>query len=194
MAILAAAGCLQKTTSHTLYLSPDGAVLWSALERDVYSDESSPDARQTEEEAYLNAAVGGTHGVATALTSQVLRRQRPFTVLTEAEFGRIDRLFERMLAECGVRGSATLRHEGTRTTLAVVIDTRGPSDADSSEALEALAEDVDHYRIVLTAGRFVSAAGFRLTDQDTAAVPLEMTDAEISASGGIVHLTLSWEQ
>ena len=42
------AGCLQKETSHTLYLAPDGSVEWVTSEANVRSDEAEAGKRLIE--------------------------------------------------------------------------------------------------------------------------------------------------
>src|SRR6185503_13056389 len=87
-AALMLAGCLQKETTHTLYLAPDGGVSWMALEKDVRSDEKDPAARRAEEEAYIASATAGTHGIGRGLAAldpvdrrtHVLRARRPFVL------------------------------------------------------------------------------------------------------------------
>jgi hypothetical protein len=197
------AGCLQKDTTHTLYLALDGAVAWVAMEKDVRSDEKDPAARRTEEETYLASASEGTHGVGKGLAAldpvgrrtRVLRRQRPFTVRTEAQFAGIDQVFERMLFELRVPGSVTMtRAEGT-TTLVVRMDVAAAmaDETERTTPMTELAEDVSAYHIVLTGGRFVAASGFTLSDGDTRAVPAELSEADIAAKGGVVELSLTWQ-
>ena len=50
-------GCLEKETTHELYLDPDGTLTWVTLERDVHSNTSDPDKRQQEEQSYLQRAI-----------------------------------------------------------------------------------------------------------------------------------------
>src|SRR4051812_12574877 len=90
-ALLSASGCLQKELTHTIYIAPD-EVTWSALEKDVRSDEGDAVNRMLEENAYILDARAGRHGVARTLEAlgsprvrtNVLRDDRPFTVLTRA--------------------------------------------------------------------------------------------------------------
>src|SRR5688500_1589131 len=92
-------GCLQKEAVHTLHLSPDGAVVWTVNESDVFSDDSDPTKRLLEEQAYISSAVSGTHGAAQAframaaeglIRTDVLREERPYEVRTEARFSSLD--------------------------------------------------------------------------------------------------------
>jgi hypothetical protein len=194
-------GCLQKETTHSLYLSPDGTVVWTAFEKDVRSDEADAAKRQQEEQQYVTAALAGTHGIGAGLAALdpvslrtlVLRKERPFIVMTEAELGPIDRLFSQMLAEIDTPGWATLRREGSRTTLTIHVEVGPESDKGSSSPVIGLFEDLDRYRIVLTAGRFVTATGFSLVDDGTAAIPREITEETLAENGGVVDLALTWD-
>jgi hypothetical protein len=194
-------GCLQKETTHSLYLSPDGAVTWTAFEKDVRSDENDAAKRQKEEQQYLTAALAGTHGIGAGLAALdhvslrtlVLRKDRPFIVMTEAELGPIDRLFSQMLAEIDTPGWATLRREGSRTTLTIHVEVGPESDQGTSSPVIGLFEDLDRYRVVLTAGRFVTATGFNLVDDGTAAIPREITEDTLAENGGVIDLTLTWD-
>lgn len=199
---MSAAGCLQKETTHTLYLSPGGAVAWTTLEMNVYSDESRPEARVAEEERYIRAASSGVHDVGLGLAAldparcqtRVLRSARPFLVLTDAEFAGIDHVVNRLLSELRIPGYAVLRRDGPRTSLAIHMDLRTVPDTDVSSPVEALAEDLERYRIVLTAGRFVAASGFRLENDGTAAVPAAVSDHDLADKGGVLDLSLEWQQ
>src|SRR4029453_14546850 len=62
-------GCLQKETSHTLYLPPDGAGEWIAWESARRSDEAEVGKRLIEEQAYIGPALLGAHGVARGLAA-----------------------------------------------------------------------------------------------------------------------------
>ena len=54
----ACCGCLRKEVTQTIYLAPSG-VVWSAIERDVRSDEKAPADRIREEHDYFLAASAG---------------------------------------------------------------------------------------------------------------------------------------
>ena len=104
LAVLAPAGCLQKETAHTLYLSPDGSLRWTVEESNIYSDETDAGARFAEEQAYIGSALIGGHHAAGGLqaigplgpvNTTVIRDERPFHVVTDAPFLRVDRALER---------------------------------------------------------------------------------------------------
>jgi len=197
----AVTGCLQRETRHSLYLAPDGAVAWTAIEMDVRSDETDPAKRRSEEQDYLAATATSSHGIGrglralgpTRLRTHVLRGERPFVVMSEAEFDRIDRMFERLLTDLRIPGYATLSHDGTRTTLVVHVSLETDAEDVNPSAVTGLFEDADRYRIVLTGGRFVSARGFELVDGGTAALPLEITPEQVAESGGVIEWALTWE-
>lgn len=196
-AAVTASGCLQKETTHTLYLAPDGGVRWMAIEQNVRSDEKDPAARRAEEDAYLASATAGTHGVARGLAAldplarrtRILRSERPFIVVTEAQFPSIEDLFQRMLADLRVPGSATITRADGRSTLRIHIDVSAAAadDSDEPSPVTELLEDLASFRIVLTGGRFFSASGFTLSDDGATAAPLEIVD------GGVVELALTWD-
>jgi hypothetical protein len=116
-------------------------------------------------------------------------------VLTEARFARVDRLFERILADLRVPGYASLTRAGDLTTLLVHVDVAAAM-ADESEQttpVTDLAENLAQYRIVLTEGRFTAAQGFTLSEDGTTATPIEVSEQEVSDRGGIVVVSLTWE-
>src|SRR4029079_10224801 len=95
-ASVVSSGCLQKDVTHTIYIAPD-AVVWSALEKDVRSDEQDVLKRATEEQDYLLAVGAGNHPVAAALrrlgarpiVTSRRRPGRPDTVQHESRFAHI---------------------------------------------------------------------------------------------------------
>ena len=192
-AALLCGGCLQKDMSQSIYLAPDG-VVWSVIERDVRSDTREPAGRIREESDYVLAAGAGNHPVAQALrrlgarqvTTAFLRRERPFSVMTEGTFADIRQLATAVLRDAGAQGDATLVHDGCVTRFSVRVDLNAATDPDD-RATDALIAELDRYRIVLTEGRFVSADGFRILD-DAVAMP----DADKTAPDGVLTLALAW--
>jgi len=172
-------GCLVKDTTHRLYLSPDGAVEWTVLERDVRSSDGAPAERWREEQAYLDGLHTGMHPVQEAFrhlnpdasSIRLLRPERPYATLAKARFQRVDVLIARLFEELSIPGSAALRQREDELTLAVSVDLSGLDERDTEipSPVVALLEDFDRYRIVLTAGSFVSAEGFAIVDEGTAA-------------------------
>jgi hypothetical protein len=201
VAAVGATGCLVKETHHRLYLSPSGAVAWAVLEDSVRSTEKDPAKCKREEEGWLAGIARDTHPVADGLrrlgTDQVsttlLRPARPYMALTDAHFDHIDRVIARLFEELGLRGEATLTAGREETTLSVALDLASLDDSGSEleSPVTALLEDQDHYRLVLTVGRFVSATGFAILDDGTAAM-LSGVPSEILEARGVLNLKLVW--
>jgi len=193
-AALVSTGCLQKEVTHTIYISPD-AVVWSALEKDVRSDEQDVLKRATEEQDYLLAVGAGNHPVAAALrrlgarpivTSRV-RPERPYTVMTEARFADLRQLALALLRGAGLTGDVSLTRDGCRTSFSLRAEVPDADHLDA-ESIEPLLEDLDRYRLVLTQGRFTSAEGFVI--QPDGAVAL--FDGGANADATSVALKLAW--
>ena len=98
VAVLESTGCLVKETTHRVYLSPSGTVAWMVLEESVRSDEDDLAKRRQEEQAWLDACIGDTNPVGEGLrrlgaervSTRLLRTERPYIVLTDAHFARVD--------------------------------------------------------------------------------------------------------
>ena len=198
-----AAGCLQKDTTHTLYLSPDGAVAWVAEDANVYSDENDPGQRAAEEQAFIGPALLGSHPAArglqalrpdTLVRTTVVREERPFHVITEARFSRAEGMLERLFTESGIKARVTLTQEDGHSALRMHFDfTRPPDHRDNPAA--ALLQDLEHFAFVLTAGRFIAGGGFDVPDRTRAVISSEwMTGVEqaIEARRSI-DLVLTWQ-
>jgi hypothetical protein len=195
-------GCLQKETTHTLYLEPGGAVTWTALEQDVRSDKDDPASRLAEENDYLSAVSAGTHDSGQALATlgaifqdvRLTRQTRPFTVVTEARFTAIEQVVNRILLELRVPGEATVTRANGTTTLRVHVDvTSVLADERGEETpVSALLGDFDHFRVVLTDGRFVDATGFRLSPDGTVAVPIDRSEDDLARQEGVIDVSLTW--
>jgi hypothetical protein len=203
-ALLAASGCLQKEKTQTLYLDPDGSVAWVASEIDVRSDEADLGKRSEEEQAYIGEALLGTHRVArafdalgpsTAVQTTVLRDRRPFHVVTEARFGAIDRVLERLFTGMGVRARASLVRDGGSVTLRVRLDFGKPIKQDETP-LSELFDDIDHFRFVLTDARFGEVSGFDVTDGVSATLSSDWMERAEKAyeRRGAIELSLSWSE
>ena len=208
-AAMSAAGCLQKETTHTIYLSPDGRATWTVVEQNVRSDENDAGGRAAEEQAYLLAAEGSDHGVGRGLAAlsparlrtRIIRGDRPFHVVTDAEFSTLEFAVQRFVTGLGLPADVLVTYDGPVTTLRVRIDRAQAMENDTQKPKEeaenplvALAEELDAYRFTLTAGRFVSAVGFTLADDDTTAVPVKPAWDEVIANGGVLELSLGWRR
>jgi hypothetical protein len=204
---LSTAACLEKQTTHTLYLSPDGRVAWVTFESHVRSDHEDVPSRNAEEAEYLTAALGGTHDVALGLgalepeqlRTRVLRRERPFTVMTEARFGSIEALANRIIAAFRIPGEAYTSRDGDAVTLHVHLDLRtANSETESpgpknSSPVEALVGEIASYRIVLTEGSFSDPVGFTLNGNGTVATPVALSDEDIKVLD-VLDLALTWRR
>lgn len=206
-AALAATGCLRKETTHTLYLARDGRLAWMAIERDVRSDEQEAAKRAAEEREYLEAAEHGTHPVALALASlspdalrvRIVRADRPYLVVTAAEFSSFEFGVRRMLAQLDLKAEVAVTRDGPETTMRVRIDAvdaverdQEVPDRDEPPAI-ALFEDLERYRFVMTDGRFVAATGFAIREDGAVAVPVQTPWETIEANGGVLELSLTWK-
>ncbi len=206
---VSAAACLQKETTHTIYLSPDGRATWTVVEKNVRSDEKDSARRTAEEQAYILAAEGSEHGVGRGLAAlsparlrtRIIRGDRPFFVVTDAEFSSLEFAVQRFVTGLGLPADVLVTYDGAVTTLRVRIDVAQAMEDDMQKPEEepenplvALAEDLDAYRFILTEGRFVSAIGFTLAGDDTTAVPVKPAWDEVVANGGSLELSLGWRR
>jgi hypothetical protein len=129
-------GCLRKEVRQTLYLSPSG-VVWSVVEAGVRSDEDSTDKRTAEEHDYFLAADAGRHPVAQAfrrlgaqsVQTTWLRRERPYSVVTEARFPDLRQLALAILRDAQAQGDVSLARSGCQTTFTVRVDLESLPDA-----------------------------------------------------------------
>ena len=200
---LALTGCLQKEATHTLYLSPDGSVRWTAVESQVYSDEEDAGKRFAEEQAYIGPALIGGHTIAEGLRAMgplglvettVVRDQRPFHVITQARFERIDLLIGRILRDVGVRGRADLSSQEGRSRLSVTLDFSKDLEEKDTPVGRMLQETTD-FRIVLTGARFLDSPDFDLNDR----VQARIADAWVKQAHEAiearrqVQLRLTWQ-
>jgi hypothetical protein len=191
----ACSGCLRKEVTQTIYVAPSG-VVWSAIERDVRSDEKAPADRIREEHDYFLAASAGRHPMAEAfrrlgaqsVTTTWLRRERPYSVMTEARFGDVRQLATAILRDAQARGDVTLVRDGCQTRFGVRVDLDSAPDSSGDSALDELLTDLETYRFVLTEGHFVSADGFEIDEDGAIAVP----DKTKTATDGILTLALVW--
>jgi hypothetical protein len=195
LGMLPAVGCIQEEVTQTLYLSSSG-VVWSVLEKDVRSDENDLAKRISEEQNFFLAANAGAHGVAKAMQelgaqsvkTTWLRRERPYSVMTEGRFSDIRQLATAFLRDSEAQGDVSLERTGCQTRLSVRVDLRSSSESPKDSALGELMTDLKTYRIVLTEGRFISADGFDISDEGMVAVP----DAKKKADDGMLTLSLVW--
>jgi hypothetical protein len=201
-AVLVTAGCLEKETTHTIYLAPDGGASWVVSEFNVHSDEKEADKRISEEQRYIGPALLGAHGAARGLAAlepqgpvrtTILRDERPFHVVTDARFAAVDRLLQRFFVQMGIRTSASLVREGSRLTLRVQFDFSRALAEHETEVSE-LADVVERSRFVLTEGCFDAVSGFEVSDGVSATLSSDWMDRlEKAYEGkGAIEFALSW--
>ena len=155
------------------------------LEQGVRSDEGDANKRWNEEREWLAAIGGDAHPVAEGLrrlgpdrvSTRLLRSERPYTVLTDARFARVDRVIGLLFEELGLRGEATLEADDLGAVLSVSLDLSSvgrPRSRDIDSPVTALLDDLDRYRFALTDGRFVAATGFDILEDGAAATLQEI--------------------
>lgn len=199
---VATTGCLQKETTHTLYLSPDGSVRWTVEESNVHSDEKDQGQRLEEEQAYIGPALIGAHRAALGLQAigpddlvrtTVIRDQRPFHVITDTRFFRIDRALDRLFREAGLNAVVTLDQDQDRVRLRMAFDFSRELEERNSPAA-ALLEDFENFRFVLTEGQFVAGGGFDVPGRTMAVISrtwIEVAERAVESKGQI-ELVLAW--
>jgi len=195
LGLLSATGCLRKDVTHTLYVSPTG-VTWSAIEKDVRSDETDPGNRLLEEQDYILGARAGQHGAARALRllggdvkTTILRSDRPFTIVTEARFRDLADLANAMMKAVRVRGEASIDRDGCEKTLRVRLDTDHPEEEDASALVDLIGE-ASAYTLVLTEGRFVRAEGFTIGEEGDVAV----LGTPATSEDGVARVSITWRE
>jgi hypothetical protein len=198
-----ATGCLIKDTTETWYVTAAGDVTWVVLEKDVRSDAKTAADRQKEESEYWLAVQQQRHPIAAGLQEMggakmrttVLRAEAPYTVQTEARFTGLDELGRRLLASVGVIGTSIVTRDGLAWEWTLVA--RDPSSlmstTEPSDEVESVLADADTLRVVLTAGRFVSAEGFSISsDQRVATFELKKEPPSDQPEEPVVRLRLAW--
>jgi hypothetical protein len=123
----------------------------------------------------------------------IIRDERPFHVVTDARFFRVDGMFERLFKASGLRASVALAEDDGRHHLRMRFDfSREVEDRNSPAA--ALLEDFENYRFVLTEGRFVAGGGFDVPDRSKAVPSREWIEAISKAASEKreIELVLTW--
>ncbi len=201
-ASLLTVGCLEKETSHTIYLAPDGSAEWVTSEMSVRSNETDLAKQMAEEQAYIGAVWLQMHGVATALAAlgpdravqtTVVRDRRPFHVVTTTNFTAIDRVFERLFTDLGVKTSASLERGAGENTLRVRLDFSRQLE-EHETPVSQLGDNIEHLRIVLTDGRFGTVSGFDVVDGTSATLSAGWLDQVEKAyeRKGTIEFSLTW--
>ena len=205
--------CLEIQGTHTLYLAPDGTVVWSVLEEEIRFDGETSESRKQQEEDFLDRVGEFEHMAARALealypgslTTRVLREEAPLAVLTEAYFPGIDRVFENLFTLYEMPASAQLEIGEGRARLDVRF-WMNPDEAEEEETRGETAagdDDRDAYewfllallvecRIVLTEGKFIEARGFEIVDGGKVAKPAKIDTDEAKENNTPIELSLTW--
>ncbi|HVL69573.1 MAG TPA: hypothetical protein VM364_20105 [Vicinamibacterales bacterium] len=201
LAALLTSGCLQKETTHTLYIEPGGAVEWVAVERTVHSDLQERAAREAEEQAYIRSAAENSHDIARALLAlgpegpimtRVARAHRPYTVITNARYDSLERVLARLFHESGLPAVVSLSTADGQTTLTIALDFRAP-EAGRESPVDALLHDVDRFGFVLTDGTFVAATGFQFGGVEARLTEAWLKEAAAACEEGTtIALSLTW--
>jgi hypothetical protein len=204
-ASIAAAACLQKDTTSTIYLRQDGSLDWVVLEQNVRSNDTDAAKRLAEETAYVDAVARGEHGVAEAFLAlgaddvriRWLRSERPYAVMVDARFDSLTDIFEQLLTRCRIPHETGMTQDGGVTTWRLWIDAgpdgeglEGDHGDGCDDGFEGLTDAMD-MTIVLESGRFTAATGFTLQGADTAVIDEEGIE-KASKTSGRIELSLSW--
>jgi hypothetical protein len=205
VAALGATACLQKDTTSTIYLNPDGSVDWVVLEQNVRSDAGDGTERAAEEGAYLTALAEDRHAVAESfralggrdVRTQRIRESRPWMTLVSAHFEDLGAMWSPLLSACGIPHGTRTTSQGGITTWDFWADLGpdivGAAPDHCADPLEGLLDATDG-AIVLTAGHFEQAVGLVLGGPDRATLPDSVTDEEtLAKTGGRLVLSLSWK-
>lgn len=208
-------GCLEIQGKHTLYLAPDGTVVWTVLEEEVRFDAMTPESRERLEQEFLDRVASYDHAAAVSLEAlypssidaRVLRAETPQTILTRAYFPGIDRVYQNLFSLYGAVASAELKIRDDRARLEVVFwleDEEDEEEIEEGEEDEVDDDDDQPYsdeillallsecRIVLTEGKFVDAEGFKIVDGGRAVIPAALDTDEAEEYNTPVKLSLTW--
>ena len=124
-AMVLTAACIDQHNRHIFYLDADGAVTWTVVQEEIRSDAEEMLDRIREEREFLQAVDRNEHDVARALgrlgalwvDTQLVRAERPYSVVTEARFESVARAWEEFLTGVGLEAQARLEAEGDRMRL-----------------------------------------------------------------------------
>ena len=206
--------CFEIQGEHTLYLAPDGTIVWIVLEDEIRFYATTRDARRQQHDEFLDRVTANEHPAALSLEAlypasiraRVLREDTPPAILTEAHFPGIDRLYQNLFGLYRVVSSVQLKVGERHAHLEILFwvdeeEEEEESDADEPDAAgeegegprdEFLLAPLLECRIVLTEGRFVAAEGFEIVDLGQAAKPLPLETEEAQANNTPVRLSLTW--
>ena len=197
--------CLEIQGTHTLYLAPDGTVVWTVLEEGIRPGAATEDFLRKVSSHEHQAAVSLEALYPGSLNSRVLREETPQAILTEAHFPGIDRVYQNLFSLYGVVSVVQLQIEEERARLEIVFwvdddeeeDEEIERDEAADEAIRALRDEIllalfVECRIVLTEGKFIEAKGFEIVDGGRVAKPLGLDTDEAEENNTPITLSLTW--
>ncbi|MCX6538917.1 MAG: hypothetical protein NT151_08290 [Acidobacteria bacterium] len=203
VAVVPLVACLQKDTSTTIYIRNDGTIEWAVLDQNVRSDEDDSGKRFNEEQAYIDAILGGTDSLTmgfrtlggTNIRSVVLRDRAPFATLRSADFEHLNQVWERALKSCQVPHRLELKTDGlvTTWTMAIRVDPEPESSSGCDADAVGAVWSTDHLRVMLESGKFLSAAGFKILSADSVESE-EVADDTIKKNDGVLVFSLTWKK
>jgi hypothetical protein len=196
-AVALTTACLNHHDRHVFYLDPDGSVAWTVVQTEIRSNAETEPDRVREEREFLDSVDRGEHPVARALDqlgalwvdTQLVRDERPYTVVTEARFESVARALGEFFHRLDLVAETRLEAEDGLMRLSFCYrEGQGHTAGSDNELVEALLADHEAYRFVLTEGKFLEAEGFRLEADGTAAVLLDLSEND---DGTATH-SLTW--
>ena len=123
----------------------------------------------------------------------VLRTERPFHVVTSAEFAAIDHVLQRVFTEMAIEASASFVRRGDEDTFRVRLDFSHPLEEHETPVSQVM-DSFERFRLVLTEGRIASASGLDVADGTSATLSaawLERAEKAYQAKSSI-EFWLSW--
>jgi hypothetical protein len=197
--------CLEIQGTHTLYLAPDGTVVWTVLEQGIRLNAATEDFLRKVSSNEHQAAVSLEALYPGSLNSRILREETPQAILTEAHFPGIDRVYQNLFGLYGVVSVVQLQIEEERARLEIVFwvdddeeeEVETERDEAADEAVRALHDEIllallVECRIVLTEGEFIEAKGFEIVDGGRVAKPLGIDTDEAEENDTPITLSLTW--
>ncbi len=174
--LVASIGCLEKTTTQTIYIEGDGSVTWVVLESDVYSSADNKEDRLREENEYLRRALAGRPDIVEGLTeiggadvrAELLRDRRPFSLRATARFQDLEHAFAGFFQAAGIGAEVRLQTDDGRHVLTIVPIDIEPVDEDEDPVFELFRSD--DFRFIVTDGEFQEAVGFSIEEQGRVAI------------------------
>jgi len=144
---------------------------------------------------YITRARAGNHPVGNAVrrldavnvSTTIIRDQRPFTVVTTAQFPSLDALGTALIDAMGIDATSALTRDSSEVHWTMTIRSDRTTKDDVEDDLLALVDEPWH--VVLEHGRFVGAGNFRIADPQIA---VQVIDCEDPARGTPLVWSLTW--